>query len=148
MTAQQQTAPAKDIDEYLAEVPEEPRAALKELRTTIKSIIPDAAEVISYRIPTFKYEGQFLVAFSWSGFRSPNAKKTHCAFHLMSPPLMATLKDELKDYDTTAATIHFGPDKPLPQTLVERLIAARIEENRSKQMGYVQGKTTSEGNRT
>jgi uncharacterized protein YdhG (YjbR/CyaY superfamily) len=60
---------------------------------------------------------------------------------------MATFKDELKDYDTTAATIHVRPDKPLPRALVERLIAARIEENRSKQPSYSRGKTTSERNR-
>jgi uncharacterized protein YdhG (YjbR/CyaY superfamily) len=60
---------------------------------------------------------------------------------------METLKDGLKGFDTTAATIHFGPDKPLSRTLVERLVAARIEENRSKQTGYSRGKTTSERNR-
>ena len=126
----------KDVDSYLTEVPAEPRSALEELRKTIRSVIPDATEVISYKIPTFKYAGQFLVAFSWNGFRSPKATKTHCAFHLMSPPLVATLKDELKLYDTTTATIRFTPDKPLPADLVTKLVRARIEENETKQKGY------------
>jgi uncharacterized protein YdhG (YjbR/CyaY superfamily) len=119
-------APARDVDDYLASVPERRGAALEELRKTIKAAAPKATESISYRIPTFKHHGP-LVAFS--------ATKNHCAFHLMSPSLMAERKDELKAYDTTTATIRFAADKPLPAALVKRLVKARIAENEARTAG-------------
>jgi uncharacterized protein YdhG (YjbR/CyaY superfamily) len=120
------SAPARDVDQYLASIPEEMRAALEKLRKTIKSAAPKATETISYRIPTFKHEGP-LVAFS--------AARNHCAFHLMSPSLMEARKDELKAYDTTTATIRFTADKPLPAELVKDLVRARIAENEGREAG-------------
>jgi uncharacterized protein YdhG (YjbR/CyaY superfamily) len=118
--------PARDVDDYLASVPEEMRAALEKLRKAIKSAAPKATETISYRIPTFKHEGP-LVAFS--------AARNHCAFHLMSPSLMEARKDELRAYDTTTATVRFTADKPLPAELVKDLVKARIAENEGRAAG-------------
>jgi len=117
------SAPASTIDDYLAAVPEKMRGALENLRKTIKAAAPEATETISYRIPTFKHQGP-LVAFS--------AATNHCAFHLMSPSLMAERKEELKGYDTTTATIRFTPDKPLPAALVNGIVKARIAENEAR----------------
>ena len=77
---------AKDIDEYLAALPEEAGVTLQGLRETIKSSAPKATEEIYHRIPTFKYHGP-LVGFS--------ASKNHCSLHLMGPPLMERHKEEL-----------------------------------------------------
>ena|SRR5918999_772448 len=118
--------PAEDVDEYLAAMPEEMRVALQNLRKTIQAAAPEATETISYRIPTFKHQGP-LVAFS--------AATNHCAFHLMSPSLMAARRDELKGYDTTTSTIRFTPDKPLPAALVKGLVKARIAENEARTSG-------------
>jgi uncharacterized protein YdhG (YjbR/CyaY superfamily) len=120
------SSPAATVDDYLAAVPEEMRVALENLRKTIKAAAPEATETISYRIPTFKHQGP-LVAFS--------AATNHCAFHLMSPPLMAARKDELKGYDTTTSTIRFTHDKPLPAALVKGLVKARIAENEARTSG-------------
>jgi len=109
------------VDDYLAAVPEDARAALQDLRTRIRTAAPGAEEIISYRIPTFRYRGQALVAFS--------AHDSHCSLHLMSPPLMDAKKDDLKAYKTTTATIRFAPGRPLPDALVEKLVKARIAEN-------------------
>ena len=114
------SAPARDIDGYLAALPEEARATLEELRRTIKAAAPEAAEVISYQVPTYKYHGS-LVGF-W-------ATKNHCAFCVMSPAVMEAHRDELKAYDTAKATIRFPPGKPLPAALVKKLVKARIDEN-------------------
>jgi len=136
---ERKSAPPTDVDAYLATVPDEARAALEQLRQTIKAAAPDATEVISYRIPTFKLHGRPLVAFSASKSALGMDKwsqKNHCAFHLMSPPLMEALKGELKPYDTTTATIRFSPSKPLPAALVTKLVNARIEENEASQKGY------------
>jgi uncharacterized protein YdhG (YjbR/CyaY superfamily) len=118
------SAPAGTVDEYLAAVPDEARAALEKLRSTIKAAAPKAVEAISYRIPTFKLDGRPLVAFS--------AARNHCAFHLMSPPLMQSLRDELEPYDTVTATIRFPASQPLPAALVKKLVRARIAENEAR----------------
>jgi len=136
---EKKSAPPTDVDGYLAAVPDEARAAIEQLRKTIKAAAPEATEVISYRIPTFKLHGRPLVAFSASKSALGTDKwspKNHCAFHLMSPPLMEALKDELKPYDTTTATIRFPAGKPLPEALVTRLVKARIEENEASGKGY------------
>ncbi len=113
----------KDTYEYLATVPEESRAALENLRKTIRSAAPKATEGISYQVPTYKYLGP-LVSFG--------AAKNHCSFYVMSPVTMEAHKDELESYDTSKGTIRFPPDKPLPAALVRKLVKARIAENEAR----------------
>ncbi len=110
----------KAVEAYLATVPEDARATLIKLRKTIRAAAPNATEGISYHIPTFKYKGS-LVAFA--------AFPTHCSFYVMSPAVMEAHKDELKSYDTAKGTIRFPVNKPLPASLVKKLVKARIEEN-------------------
>ena len=107
-------------DEYLESVPADVRRALEQLRQQIRSVAPEAEEVLSYGIPSFKLKGM-LVGYG--------AAKNHCGFYVMSPGLMKALKEELAPYDTATATIRFTPDKPLPVTLVKKIVAARIAEN-------------------
>ena len=109
------------VDNYLAALPRDKRAALEKLRKITKSIVPEATEVISYRIPVFKYKGRPLVAFA--------AFEKHCSFYAMSPSVMEAHKGELKPYDTAKGTIRFPTSKPLPATLVAKLVRARITEN-------------------
>jgi uncharacterized protein YdhG (YjbR/CyaY superfamily) len=118
--------PARDVDTYLAAIPEAARDALEKLRRIIKAAAPQAIEVISYKIPIYKYKGH-LVGFS--------ASRQHCSFHIMSPTLMNAFKHELKEYETTTATIHFSVDKPLPAALVTKLVKARIDENERRTSG-------------
>jgi len=110
----------QDVEEYLAAVPPEMRAALEKLRRTIRAAAPDAEEVISYRIPTFKL-GKGLVAYG--------AARRHCALYPMSTAVMEAFRDELEPYDTSKGTIRFTPDKPLPAALIKKLVKARIAEN-------------------
>jgi uncharacterized protein YdhG (YjbR/CyaY superfamily) len=114
--------PARDFDDYLAEVPEPARTTLEKLRRMIRAAAPDATETISYRLPTFKYQGKPLVALG--------ASKDHCAFYLMSyvPP---ELEAELRKYDTGKGTIRFPSEKPLPAALVRKVVKARIAQVQS-----------------
>lgn len=115
------TAKAKDVDEYLASVPEEARTALAKLRKTIKAAVPKAAtEVISYQIPAYKHYGLLV------GFAASNGL---CTFHIMSTAVTRAHAEELKGYKTGKASIRFAPDSPPPAALVKRLIKARIAEN-------------------
>ena len=110
----------KTIDEYLAALSEDKRAALEKLRKTIRAAAPKAEECISYQLAAFRQNGM-LVAFG--------ATANHCAFYLMSSSTVDAHKDELKDYDTSKGTIRFQADKPLPVALVRKLVKARIAEN-------------------
>jgi uncharacterized protein YdhG (YjbR/CyaY superfamily) len=110
----------KTIDDYLAALSDDKRAALEKLRKTIRSAAPKAEECISYQIPAFRLNGM-LVGFG--------ATANHCAFYPMSSSTVAAHKDELKDYETSKGTIRFQPDKPLPSALVRKLVKARIAEN-------------------
>ena len=110
----------KTIDQYLATLSHDKRAALQKLRKTIKAAAPKAEECISYQLPAFRQDGM-LVGFG--------ATANHCAFYLMSGSTVEAHKDELEKYDTSKGTIRFQADKPLPVALVRKLVKARIEEN-------------------
>ena len=113
----------KTIDEYLAALSDDKRAALEEMRKIIKAAAPEAEECISYQLPAFRQDGM-LVAFG--------ATANHCAFYLMSSSTLEAHQDELKGYDTSKGTIRFQPDKPLPVALVRKLVQARIAENEGR----------------
>jgi uncharacterized protein YdhG (YjbR/CyaY superfamily) len=113
------SAPAKDVDEYLAAVPEPARTTLEQIRQTIRSAVPEATETISYRMPTFKYQGRPLLGLS--------ASKDHCSLHLMGY-IPTELSADLKRYDTGKGTIRFPRDKPLPKTLVRKVAKERVAQ--------------------
>ncbi len=114
----------ESIDEYLAAVSEDKRAALEKLRRMIKSVAPKAEEYIGYGLAAFRLDGKPLVAIG--------ASANHCAFYLMSGSTVDTHADDLKNYDTSKGTIRFAADKPLPSALVRKLVKARIDENASR----------------
>ena len=113
-------AKPKTIDEYLAALSADKRAALEHLRKTIRAIAPKAEECISYQIPAFRLDGRILVSFG--------AGANHCAFYPSSSTTVAAHQDDLKDYDTSKGTIRFQAGKPLPAALVRKLVEARIAE--------------------
>jgi uncharacterized protein YdhG (YjbR/CyaY superfamily) len=113
---------AKTVEEYLAALPEDKRAALEKLRKTIRSAAPKAEECISYGIPALRLN-KMLVGFG--------ATATHCAFYPMSGSIVPAFQEELKAYDTSKGTIRFQPETPLPAALVRKLIKARMAENES-----------------
>jgi uncharacterized protein YdhG (YjbR/CyaY superfamily) len=116
------SAPARDVDEFLDGVPKEARATLEKLRKTIKAAAPMASEVISYQMPMYKHHGM-VVGFA--------AFKDHCSLFPGSA-VMDAHKEELKSYDTSKGTIRFAAGKPLPATLVKKLVKARIKENEAR----------------
>src|SRR6266404_6989273 len=114
--------PARNVDEYLARVPKEARSTLEQLRQTIKAAAPMAAEVISYQMPMYKHHGM-VVGFA--------AFKKHCSI-FPGVAVMDAYKEELKGYDTSKGTFRFPANKPLPATLVKKLVRARIKENEAR----------------
>src|SRR5215510_8509315 len=110
---------APDVEAYLSRLPEGARATLEKLRKTIKTIVPEATEVISYQIPAFKYRGRILVWYA--GF------KQHCSFFPTASVIKAHEK-ELKSYQLSKGTIRFPIDKPIPATLVKKLVKTRMKD--------------------
>ena len=119
MRKESPAAKPQTIDEYLAPLSDEKRAALEKLRSDIRAAAPQAQECISYQIPAFRLGGRLLVAFG--------AATNHCAFYPGALPVEAH-KDELKAYKTSKGTIRFQADRPLPATLVRKLVKTRIAE--------------------
>ena len=107
---------AKTIEEYLAGVSDDKRAALQALRRSIRAAAPRAEECIAYGVPAFRLKGRFLVAFA--------AAANHCAFYPGS--VLRDLPVELRGYQTLKGTIRFQPDHPLPAALVRKLVKARM----------------------
>jgi uncharacterized protein YdhG (YjbR/CyaY superfamily) len=118
--------PAKPttIDEYLAPLSADKRAALERLRKAIRAAAPKAEEYIGYGLAAFRLDGKPLVAFG--------ASAKHCAFYPMSSATVDDHRDALAGYDTSKGTIRFPADKPLPAALVRKLVKARIAENQAR----------------
>ena len=114
-------AKPRSIDDYLAGLPIDQRAALTRLRKAIHAVAPAAEECISYRLPAFRLNGRILIAFG--------ARTNHCAFYPMSSTTVASHRAALKGFDTSQGTIRFQPDKPMPLALIRTLVRARIAEN-------------------
>jgi uncharacterized protein YdhG (YjbR/CyaY superfamily) len=113
----------KNIDEYLAGVPEPARGTLNKIRAAIRSAVPpETTEAISYGMPAFKYKGS-LVWFA--------AFSDHCSL-FPTASVIEAFKNELKGFSTSKGTIHFPTDKPLPTALVKKLVKARVAQNESK----------------
>lgn len=113
---------AEEVDEYLRGVEEPKRSTLQALRGTILEIVPDAEQVISYRVPAFRHRGRTIAGFA--------AFKDHLSYLPFSGSVLGALADELREYTMTKSALHFPVDRPLPKTLVERLIAVRLQELR------------------
>lgn len=109
-----------EIDSYLASVDEPQRATLEKLRLTLRSVLPDADEGISYGAPAFKVGGKAIAGFA--------AYKDHLSYLPHSGSVTGELATELADYKTTKGSLQFAIDRPLPEDVVRALVAARLKE--------------------
>jgi uncharacterized protein YdhG (YjbR/CyaY superfamily) len=107
------------VDEYLQGLEEPKRGTLEALRRTILEVIPDAEQVISYRVPAFRVGGKTVAGFA--------AFKDHLSYLPFSGSVLGKLANELEGYKMTKSALHFPIDRPLPKSLVSRLIAMRLE---------------------
>jgi len=122
-SAAKSNAVPKDVEEYVASVPEPVRSTFNRLRAAIRFAVPaEATEVISYRIPAFKHK-RVLVWFA--------AFSNHCSL-FPTAAVIEAFKDELKGFSTSKGTIHFPTDKPLPTALIKRLVKARVALDQGK----------------
>jgi uncharacterized protein YdhG (YjbR/CyaY superfamily) len=108
------------VDKYVQSLEEPKRGTLQALRRTILEIVPDADEVISYRVPAFRVDGRIVAGFA--------AFKDHLSYLPFSGSVLDRLTDELEGYTMTKSSLHFPVDRPLPRALVQKLIEVRMAE--------------------
>jgi uncharacterized protein YdhG (YjbR/CyaY superfamily) len=108
------------VDDYIAAAPQDKRAGLTKLRTTIKSAAPKATEIISYGMVGYKQGAKRVAYFAhW---------KAHIALYGTSSLFIKAHAAELKPYVQTKGTLQFPAGKPLPYGLVTKIVKARVAE--------------------
>jgi uncharacterized protein YdhG (YjbR/CyaY superfamily) len=113
------------VDDYLATLPDERRAAMEELRRTINAAAPEATEGLAYKMPALRsHGGQFLVSY--------DAYKNHYSLFPASDAVIEGLGEELTPYLAGKGTIRFPASKPIPTSLVERIVKIRVGENAAR----------------
>ena len=110
----------KTVDEYLSVLPFDQKQYLEKLRALIKSKVPDAVESISYGLPAYKFKKKPLIYYG--------AFKTHLSLFAAGKAIIKLLAEELKDYKTSDGTIQFSTDKPLPDSLITKIIDLKLKE--------------------
>lgn len=111
---------AVDVDDYLAGLDEPKRSTLQHVRQSIRQVIPDAEECISYGMPAFRYQGKTVAGFA--------AFKNHLSYLPHSGSVLPALADDLVGYEQTTGSLHFAVDEPLPSALVAKLVTTRLKQ--------------------
>src|SRR5262245_51164747 len=110
----------KSVDEYIATQPENVQAILQRVRSTICKALPNAEEVISYRIPAYRLHGGVVIYFAgW---------KQHYSLYPATGRVVAACKDELASYEVSKGTIRFPLSRPVPVKLIGRIAKLRARE--------------------
>jgi uncharacterized protein YdhG (YjbR/CyaY superfamily) len=112
----------KTVDEYLAGIAEPARSTLTHVREVIRSVVPkETTEVISYRIPIFKYKGM-LIGYA--------AFARHCSLFPTGSGVIEKFNKELAGYRTSRGTIQFPSDKGFPDALLKKIVKERVRQNK------------------
>jgi uncharacterized protein YdhG (YjbR/CyaY superfamily) len=111
---------AADIDTYLADLDDEQRVTLEQVRRDILTVLPNAEECISYGMPAFKVRGKTVAGFA--------AFRNHLSYLPHSGSVLSALEPELADYEHTKGSLHFPIDQALPASLLNKLIATRLAQ--------------------
>lgn len=113
----------KTVDQYNQALKPEVLGVLDEVRATIRDVLPDADEVISYQMPTFTLDGKYVVYVSgWA---------RHISLYPM-PTGDDRLVTELEPYRAGKGTLRFPLDKPIPHDLIRRAVQGLLDERRAR----------------
>jgi uncharacterized protein YdhG (YjbR/CyaY superfamily) len=113
-----------NVADYLADLPEDRRAVMEDLRRAVTEAAPAATETIAYDMPALRLSGNFLVSYQ--------AFKNHYSLFPWSDHMAARLGDALKPYMHGKGTIRFPADEPIPTDLVRQIVGLRVEEVRAE----------------
>jgi uncharacterized protein YdhG (YjbR/CyaY superfamily) len=113
-------ADCKSVDEYIASQPDAIRPILGQVRNAIRKAVPQADEVISYKIPTYKLQGEPVLYFAgW---------KQHFSLYPVSANLVAALEHDIAPYVVSKGTMRFPLSQPVPLKLIGRIARFRAKE--------------------
>jgi uncharacterized protein YdhG (YjbR/CyaY superfamily) len=110
----------RTMDEYLAGLRADQRAALEKVRKAVRAAAPKAEECFSYGLPAFRLGGKLVAGFA--------AAAKHCAFYPMSGRTIGVLHLELAGYETSKGAVRFSAERGLPSALIRKLVKTRIAE--------------------
>src|SRR5215469_14547459 len=129
--------PPATIDEYIKAFEPPVQAILARIRRTVKAAAPDAAELVSYRMPAFKLHG-ILVYFA--GF------KNHIGLY---PPVRDDPKliQAAAPYAGGKGNLRFPLDQPIPYDLIKKIVLHRVKQNLAKVPAMAQGSDAGPGKR-
>jgi uncharacterized protein YdhG (YjbR/CyaY superfamily) len=110
----------RNVDEYIAAQPAAAQVVLENVRSSIRTALPDAEEVISYKMPAYKMTGEVVLYFAgW---------KQHYSLYPASEYVVATLKNQLPPYKVNRGTIRFALSEPVPVSVIKRIATLRAKE--------------------
>ncbi len=121
------------VEEYLADLPADKAAAIEHLRVQIKAVVPEMEEKISWGVPTFTLNGQYVAGVA--------AYKNHISFAPWGGWRTVVAEEDLAGIEHTDKVLYFTLEKPLPDALVARLLLVKIAENEAKARAKSEGKT-------
>ena len=110
----------RDVDKYLASLGQPKRRTLEALRQMILEIVPEAEQCISYGMPAFRLQGKIIAGFA--------AFKNHLSYLPHSGSVISELGDKVSQYKTSSGALQFRIYRPLPKTLVRKLISVRKKQ--------------------
>ena len=131
METKNSTPKFKTVSEYMSSIPATTKSILETLRKAVKEAAPDAEEVISYNIPTHKHNGTYLIYFA--GF------KEHVSLYPI-PKGNEGFKKEISPYVAGKGTIKFPIDKPLPLSLISKIVKVSIKANQERAKAKLKNK--------
>src|ERR1700722_8620054 len=109
-----------NVDEYVSAQPETAQVVLQRVRSTLRKALPEAEEVISYKIPAYRLHGGIVLYFAgW---------KEHYSLYPAGERMVAKFKDQLASYKVSKGTIRFPLCEPVPVKLIEHIAKFRAED--------------------
>ena len=109
-----------NVDEYINAAPTIAQGKLREIRSILKKVAPNATELLKWGYPVFM-ENRILFSYS--------AHKTHINF-MPTGPAMEPFKEELSEFITGKDTIQIPYDRSLPGRLLQKIAEYRIKDVR------------------
>lgn len=111
------------VEDYLARLPADQRAALSDLRALLSRLLPDHPEVMCYAMPGFRQpgaKGKMVAGYA--------AFARHLGLYPHSGSIIPRLQAECAGFKTSKSGVLFTPDRPLPEALVAQIVALRQAE--------------------
>lgn len=121
----------KNVDEYIATARKDAQPKLREVRAAIRNVAPNAVESISYGMAFYSYKGKSGIKGRLCYF---GLHTGHIGLYLL-PPVIEEHLGELAGYETTKSALHLPLDRPIPVSLIKKLVRDGMKKHDAKMRG-------------